>query len=115
MAESKKSYLKALLALLCLVVIFSGCQSSPPPLIIKKTSDGNLKTIVPLGKYQKVTKYDVNFLAKGTAIVNFTVECGTVYSANKLDASQLQAVLTLLAMPEMKFDTLRKEYTVGVH
>lgn len=115
MKQSKTVYRALVLSLLCLAAIINGCQQNPPEFVITKKSEGISKALTGFGRFQLITKYDVNFLAKGTAIINFTSESGAGFTASKLDPSQLQAVLTLLRTPGMKFDTLRKEYTIGLH
>lgn len=115
MENSNKTFGALLFFLLGVMVFLNGCESKPPALITIKVSEGTEKFLAGFGRFQKITKYDINFQAKGTAIVNFTTEAGAKFTVQKLDAAQLQAVMSMLLDSRMKFDTLRKEYTVGLH
>ena len=114
MKKTPSKVAERLFVLLLLLGIVSGCRQTNS-FDITKVGLENKQAAIAYGQFQLITRYDVNFAPSGKGIINFTSECGAKFKADKLDGATLQALISLLNTPKMRYDTMRNEFTLNLH
>jgi hypothetical protein len=104
--------MKKFYRLLCilLLLLLAACETS---IDFKKTKEGQgpfFNSVV-----ENVKAYKVIFNPKGNGIIAFTLASGSEYQAEKLNASQISSVLTLLRSKDIQFNTESKELILNAN
>lgn len=94
--------------LIVLVLLLSSCEGKIQFNRTKSVQNPTIESTI-----QGVKSYQLIFNPKANGIIAFTLASGIEYKSEKLNASQLASVLTLLQSKGIQFDTKNEEFILN--